>query len=35
MSPEEVKSFLQDINIEVDKEYVKLLFEVIYFNFFI
>lgn len=30
MSPEEVKSFLHDINIEVDNEYVKLLFEVIY-----
>ncbi|MCI4390536.1 hypothetical protein PGIGA_G00123720 [Pangasianodon gigas] len=27
MSPEEVKRFLQDINIEVDNEYVKFLFE--------
>ncbi|KAI5093107.1 phospholipase C, delta 1b isoform X1 [Silurus meridionalis] len=27
MSPEEVKVFLQDINVEVDNEYVKMLFE--------
>lgn len=32
MSPEEVKSFLQEINVEVEKEYVKMLFEVVIFN---
>lgn len=29
MSPEEVKRFLQNINVEVDDEYVKVLFEVL------
>lgn len=29
MSPEEVKHFLQNINVEVDDEYVKVLFEVL------
>lgn len=29
MSPEEVKNFLHDINVEVDNEYVKMIFEVI------
>lgn len=28
MSPKELKSFLQDINIEVDDGYAKTLFEV-------
>lgn len=35
MSPEEVKSFLQEINVEVEKEYVKMLFEVVIFNIYI
>jgi len=31
MSPKELKSFLQDINIEVDEDYVEMLFKVIFF----
>lgn len=30
MSPKELKSFLQDINIEVDEDYTEMLFEVIF-----
>lgn len=30
MSPKELKSFLQDINIEVDEDYAEMLFEVIF-----